>query len=92
MVGLLVDSYGFKESSLVKEMTSVTVSRVTHHLVSYYFVEDVMRGPLNLMSMVEMLRYIRPRAESVQKYAINDLDGGIDNANDRSLRPGNSHR
>ncbi|RAL02744.1 camp independent regulatory protein [Aspergillus ibericus CBS 121593] len=87
LVGSLVDSYGFKDSGLVKKTMSVTVSGVTHHLVSYYSVEDVMRGLLNPPSMVDSLRYIRPRAELTQKQSfrapIDDLEtGGLENPND----------
>lgn len=67
LVGSLVDSYGFKDSGLVKKTMSVTVLDVTHHLVSYYSVEDVMRGILNPPSMVDSLRFIRPRTELTQK-------------------------
>lgn len=65
MVGSLLDSYGTK--GLVKKTMSVTVMGVTHHLVSYYSIEDVIRGILNQPSMVESLRYIRPRIELTQK-------------------------
>ncbi|KAJ5545456.1 hypothetical protein N7535_006158 [Penicillium sp. DV-2018c] len=79
LVGSLVDSYGFKDSGLVKKTMSVTVSGVTHHLVSYYSVEDVVRGVLNPPSMVDSLRFIRPRAELTQKQSfrapIDDLEG-----------------
>ncbi|KAL1959358.1 hypothetical protein VTO42DRAFT_2161 [Malbranchea cinnamomea] len=78
LVGSLVDSYGFKEHGLVKKTMSVTLSGVTHHLVSYYSVEDVMRGALVTPSMVESLRYIRPRPELTTKQSfrapIDDLD------------------
>ncbi|WEW61930.1 Global transcription regulator sge1 [Emydomyces testavorans] len=78
LVGSLVDSYGFKDSGLVKKTMSVTVSGVTHHLVSYYSVEDVMRGVLNPPSMVESLKYIRPRPELTTKQSfrapIDDLE------------------
>ncbi|PYH48213.1 camp independent regulatory protein [Aspergillus saccharolyticus JOP 1030-1] len=89
LVGSLVDSYGFKDSGLVKKTMSVTVSGVTHHLVSYYSVEDVTRGMLSPPSMVESLRYIRPRAELTQKQSfrapIDDMDtGGLENPNDPS--------
>lgn len=89
LVGSLVDSYGFKDSGLVKKTMSVTVSGVTHHLVSYYSVEDVMRCALNPPSMVETLRYIRPRSELTHKQSfrapIDDLDtGGVDHASDPS--------
>lgn len=78
LVGSLVDSYGFKDSGLVKKTMSVTVQGVTHHLVSYYSVEDVMRGVLSPPSMVETLKYIRPRPELTTKQSfrapIDDLD------------------
>ncbi|KAG9228849.1 hypothetical protein BJ875DRAFT_340548, partial [Amylocarpus encephaloides] len=35
-------SGGFKEEGLVKKSIGVTVSRVSHHLVSYYIVPDIM--------------------------------------------------
>ncbi|KAJ6016747.1 hypothetical protein N7451_000126 [Penicillium sp. IBT 35674x] len=78
LVGSLVDSYGFKDSGLVKKTMSVTVMGITHHLVSYYSVDDVMRGVLNPPSMVESLRYIRPRIDLTQKQSfrapIDDLE------------------
>ncbi|BCR88976.1 camp independent regulatory protein [Aspergillus chevalieri] len=87
LVGSLVDSYGFKDSGLVKKTMSVTVAGVTHHLVSYYSVDDVMRGVLSPPSMVESLRCIRPRMELTQKQSfrapIDDLEtSGLDNPND----------
>ncbi|KAJ5570245.1 uncharacterized protein N7459_009675 [Penicillium hispanicum] len=78
LVGSLVDSYGFKDSGLVKKTMSVTVLGVTHHLVSYYSVEDVVHGVLSPPSMVESLRYIRPRTDLTQKQSfrapIDDLE------------------
>ncbi|OJJ43751.1 hypothetical protein ASPZODRAFT_135774 [Penicilliopsis zonata CBS 506.65] len=78
LVGSLVDSYGFKDSGLVKKTMSVTVSGVTHHLVSYYSVEDVIRGALSPPSLNDSLRYIRPRPELTQKQSfrapIDDLE------------------
>ncbi|KAE8144145.1 Gti1/Pac2 family-domain-containing protein [Aspergillus avenaceus] len=87
LVGSLVDSYGFKDSGLVKKTMSVTVSGVTHHLVSYYSVEDVMRGTLSPPSMVDTLRFVRPRAELTQKQSfrapIDDLEtGAMENPGD----------
>ncbi|KKK16258.1 camp independent regulatory protein [Aspergillus ochraceoroseus] len=87
LVGSLVDSYGFKDSGLVKKTMSVTVSGVTHHLVSYYSVDDVIRSVLHPPSTVESLRYIRPRVELTQKQSfrapIDDLETvGIENPND----------
>lgn len=88
LVGSLVDSYGFKDSGLVKKTMSVTVSGVTHHLVSYYSVEDVRRGLLQAPSRVESLCYIRPRTELTQRQSfrapIDDLEGTMENAHDPS--------
>ncbi|KAK1149868.1 Global transcription regulator sge1 [Aspergillus melleus] len=89
LVGSLVDSYGFKDSGLVKKTMSVTVSGVTHHLVSYYSMEDVMRASLNPPSNCAELRYIRPRMELTQKQSfrapIDDLESGtLENPNDPS--------
>lgn len=88
LVGSLVDSYGFKDSGLVKKTMSVMVSGVTHHLVSYYSVEDVLRGALSPPSMVESLRYIRPRPELTSKQSfrapIDDLDGAMEEHGDPS--------
>ncbi|EEH50164.1 uncharacterized protein PADG_06243 [Paracoccidioides brasiliensis Pb18] len=80
LVGSLVDSYGFKDSGLVKKTMSVTVSGVTHHLVSYYSVEDVMSNRLHTPMHQENLRYIRPRAELTTKQSfrapIDDFEHG----------------
>ncbi|OAX80750.1 hypothetical protein ACJ72_04910 [Emergomyces africanus] len=80
LVGSLVDSYGFKDSGLVKKTMSVTVSGVTHHLVSYYSVEDVMSNRLHTPMQNESLRYIRPRAELTTKQSfrapIDDFEHG----------------
>ncbi|KAL2828238.1 Gti1/Pac2 family-domain-containing protein [Aspergillus cavernicola] len=94
LVGSLVDSYGFKESGLVKKTMSVTVSGVTHHLVSYYSVEDVARGDLLPPSTVETLKYLRPRHELTHKQSfrapIDELDHiAMDNTHD--LYPYPSH-
>ncbi|KAL2855454.1 Gti1/Pac2 family-domain-containing protein [Aspergillus pseudoustus] len=87
LVGSLVDSYGFKDAGLVKKTMSVTVSGVTHHLVSYYSVEDVMRGALLPPSHVEVLKFVRPRNELVHKQSfrapIDEMDPQtLENPND----------
>ena len=46
LVGSLVDSYGFRPDGLVKKTMSVTLNGVSHHLVSYYKVEDVKNSVL----------------------------------------------
>jgi len=46
LIGSLVDSYGFRDNGLVKKTMSIAVNGVSHHLVSYYKVEDVKNGLL----------------------------------------------
>lgn len=67
LIGSLVDSYGFKQDGLVKKTMSVTVQGVTHHLVSYYNVNDVISNALRTPSQTDNLQYIRPRAELTSK-------------------------
>lgn len=67
LIGSLIDSYGFKQDGLVKKTMSVTVQGVTHHLVSYYSVADVMANNLRTPSQTENLQYIRPRPELTSK-------------------------
>ncbi|KIW15250.1 hypothetical protein PV08_05295 [Exophiala spinifera] len=82
LIGSLVDSYGFKKDGLVKKTMSVTVQGVTHHLVSYYLVNDVLAQNLRTPSQSESLQYVRPRPELTQKQSfrapledVDDLDG-----------------
>lgn len=67
LIGSLVDSYGFKADGLVKKTMSVTVQGVTHHLVSYYSVSDVVNGQLRTPAQTENLNYVRPRPELTSK-------------------------
>jgi Gti1/Pac2 family transcription factor len=67
LIGSLIDSYGFKADGLVKKTMSVTVQGVTHHLVSYYNVHDVIGNVLRTPSQTENLQYIRPRPELTSK-------------------------
>lgn len=67
LIGSLVDSYGFKEDGLVKKTMSVTVQGVTHHLVSYYLVNDVLDNHLRTPSQTDNLQYIKPRPELLSK-------------------------
>jgi len=41
LIGSLVDSYGFRSDGLVKKTMSVSINGVSHHLVSYYKLDDV---------------------------------------------------
>ena len=82
LIGSLVDSYGFKSDGLVKKTMSVTVGGVTHHLVSYYHVNDVLTNQLRTPGQTDNLQYIRPRAELTQKQSfrapieeVDDVEG-----------------
>lgn len=82
LIGSLIDSYGFKPDGLVKKTMSVTVQGVTHHLVSYYSVHDVIANNLRTPSQVDNLQYIRPRPELTSKQSFrsplednDDVDG-----------------
>ncbi|OAA71907.1 cAMP-independent regulatory protein pac2 [Akanthomyces lecanii RCEF 1005] len=61
LIGSLVDSYSFKDNGLVKKTISVSFNGVTHHMVSYYNVDDVTSGKLETPSSSVHLRGITPR-------------------------------
>uniref|UniRef100_A0A8H7KC50 Uncharacterized protein n=1 Tax=Bionectria ochroleuca TaxID=29856 RepID=A0A8H7KC50_BIOOC len=63
LIGSLIDSYPFKEGGLIKKTISITYRGVTHHLVSYYSVEDVQENRLQTPSRDPALRHIIPRHE-----------------------------
>ena len=46
LIGSLVDSYGFRPDGLVKKTMSISVNGISHHMVSYYKVEDVKNNAL----------------------------------------------
>lgn len=41
LIGSLVDSYGFRPDGLVKKTMSISINGISHHMVSYYKVDDV---------------------------------------------------
>ncbi|TPX10790.1 uncharacterized protein E0L32_008179 [Thyridium curvatum] len=69
-VGSLVDSYDFKPRGLVKKTISVQFNGVHHHLVSYYSLDDVLKG--NLKRVVDDPKilecYPRPELIDGQNY------------------------
>jgi hypothetical protein len=65
LIGSLVDSYGFKDEGLVKKTVSVTVGGVSHHLVSYYTVADVMSNKFSTPSKDMRFQHIIPRADLI---------------------------
>lgn len=46
LIGSLVDSYGFRPDGLVKKTMSITINGISHHMVSYYKVDDVKHNNL----------------------------------------------
>lgn len=92
LIGSLIDSYGFKINGLVKKTMSVTVQGVTHHLVSYYNVEDVMQGNLRTPSQTENLQYIRPRPELTTKQSFRSPIEEAEDVNELTGQPGYPYR
>lgn len=65
LVGSLVDSYQFKQDGLIKKTISLSYNNITHHIVSYYTIEDVKSGTLQRPSET-FLRGFPPRPELIQ--------------------------
>lgn len=88
LIGSLVDSYGFKEEGLVKKTVSVTVGGVSHHLVSYYTVADVMNNKFTTPSKDPRFQHITPRPDLVTKQnfrtPIDEVDS-MDRMDERSV-------
>jgi hypothetical protein len=63
LIRSLIDSYRFKENSLVKRTVYVKVSKIFYHLVSYYTVADVMSDKLATPSKDSRFQQTIPRAD-----------------------------
>ena len=91
LIGSLIDSYGFKADGLVKKTMSVTVQGVTHHLVSYYNIHDVIANQLRTPSQLPELQYLRPRPELTSKQSfrapLEEVDEAIEAARDGHQGP-----
>ena len=88
LIGSLVDSYGFKEEGLVKKTVSVTVGGISHHLVSYYTVADVMNNKFTTPTKDPRFQHITPRSDLVTKQnfrtPIDEVDS-MDRMDDRAV-------
>jgi len=88
LIGSLVDSYGFKEDGLVKKTVSVTIGGVSHHLVSYYTVADVMSNKFTNPTKDPRFQHITPRPDLITKQnfrtPIDEVDS-MDRMDDRSM-------
>lgn len=88
LIGSLIDSYGFKEEGLVKKTVSVTIGGVSHHLVSYYTVADVMNNKFSTPSKDPRFHSITVRPDLLTKQnfrtPIDEVDS-MDRMDDRSV-------
>lgn len=65
LVGSLVDSYGFKPNGLIKKTLNVKYNGVSHHIVSYYCLEDVKAGRHKRPRHDPLFVDIKPREELI---------------------------
>nr|POE56819.1 global transcription regulator sge1 [Quercus suber] len=63
LIGSLVDSYGFRPDGLVKKTMSISVNGISHHMVSYYKVDDVKNNVLPRPLSDHRLQHISVRPE-----------------------------
>jgi hypothetical protein len=63
LIGPLVDSYDFRADGLVKKTMSISVNGVSHHMVSYYKVDDVKHDVLARPLRDPRLQHISVRPE-----------------------------
>ncbi|GAB7362102.1 hypothetical protein MBLNU230_g2132t1 [Neophaeotheca triangularis] len=63
LIGSLVDSYGFRPDGLVKKTMSISVNGISHHMVSYYKVDDVKNNLLPRPASDPRLQNIMVRPE-----------------------------
>ncbi|KAK3375444.1 Gti1/Pac2 family-domain-containing protein, partial [Podospora didyma] len=62
LVGSLVDSYPFKEGGLIKKTMCINWNGISHHLVSYYNIDDVKNHHLQRVTEDPRLAHIVPRS------------------------------
>jgi hypothetical protein len=87
LIGSLIDSYGFKDEGLVKKTVSVTVGGVSHHLVSYYTVADVMNNKFTTPTKDTRFQHITPRPDLITKQNFRTPIDEIDNLDRIDDRP-----
>lgn len=86
LVGSLTDSYDFKEGGLVKKTISVKYRGISHHLVSYYTIDDALSQRLNSPSRDPTIRGTKVREDllfsqtfraSIDELALTTPDGRV---------------
>ena len=68
--GSLIDSYEFKEGGLMKKTISVKYQGTTHHIISYYSLEDVVAGKLKRPFQDPKLAEVQPRPELLANWKV----------------------
>ncbi|KAF2750447.1 hypothetical protein M011DRAFT_243154 [Sporormia fimetaria CBS 119925] len=86
--GSLIDSYEFKDGGLMKKTISVKYQGTTHHVISYYTLEDVASGRLKRPFQDPKLADIEPRAELLEGWKVSLED---EESKDMPLFPSYSH-
>ncbi|KAI0181044.1 Gti1/Pac2 family-domain-containing protein [Hypoxylon sp. FL1284] len=89
LVGSLVDSYQFKRGGLVKKSFAIRYHGVSHHLVSYYCLDDIESGRLRSPAAMMELRNILPRNELLYnpslRAPIDDHELAVATSSDRGV-------
>lgn len=88
LIGSLVDSYDFKDGGLVKKTISVSFGGISHHMVSYYSIDDVLNGALVMPTKSPFFAGVVPRTdlmmhqnfrapvEESEHGSLDDINGG----------------
>lgn len=90
LIGSLTDSYDFLEDGLVKKTISITLNDVTHHLVSYYTIPDVMADKFMVPSKDPRFANLQPRPALLTAQNFRSPVEDVDPM-DRSTYPSNLH-
>ncbi|KAI4147878.1 MAG: hypothetical protein L6R39_002980 [Caloplaca ligustica] len=88
LVGSLVDSYEFKENGLLKKTMTVTIKGVSHHLVSYYSLDDAkhkLRTPREDDQIKNLS--LRPELLNQPKFKFQNLDDAGDGTYEQAEIP-----
>ncbi|PVI07693.1 camp independent regulatory protein [Periconia macrospinosa] len=86
--GSLIDSYEFKDGGLMKKTISVKYQGTTHHIISYYSLEDVVAGKLKRPCQDPKLVDIHPRPDLLTGWKVSLED---EESKDLPLGAGYAH-
>ncbi|KAL8692961.1 MAG: hypothetical protein Q9218_002110 [Villophora microphyllina] len=88
LVGSLIDSYEFKKDGLLKKTMTVTIKGVSHHLVSYYNLEDAkhkLKTPREDRELKDLA--LRPELLHQTKFKFPNLDDAGDGTFEQTDTP-----